>query len=83
MLGDYDTQTFSDEFSLIYFRVDAKDEETLFSTEERLLFKELSDIAERVSCYREDLRKYPGVYFTECDVRRKTIEVCKKLNIKY
>ena len=83
MLGDYDTHTFSDEFSLIYSRVDAKDEETLFSTEERRLFKEFSNIAERVSCYREDLQKHPGVYFTECDVRRKTIEVCKKLSIKY
>lgn len=83
MLGDYDTQTFSDEFSLIYSRVDAKDEEVLFSAEERCLFRELSDIAERVSCYREDLQKHPGVYFTECDVRKKTIEVCNKLNIKY
>ena len=78
MLGDYDTQTYSDEFSEIYCHSDISDIEQLPS-EEQKLFAEIEVIASRVSCYREDLMSSPGVYFTECDIRKKTIEVCKKL----
>ena len=82
MIGEYDTQTYSDEFATIYCHANPDEANELTEEEERL-FGEIANIAKRVSCYREDLQKHPGVYFTECDVRKKTIEVCKKLNIKY
>jgi hypothetical protein len=83
MLGDYDTQTYSDQFADIFFLSDVDTKESQLTEEEYGLFREVADIAKRVSCYQEDMMKHPGVYFTECDIRRKTIEVCKKLNIKY
>lgn len=82
MLGDYDTQTYSDEFSHLYCHSDIDEIEQL-NEQEQMLFSEIETIASRVSCYKDDIMKHPGVYFTECDIRRKTIEVCKKLNIKY
>ena len=82
MLGDYDTQTYSDEFSTIYSRADYDEMEDC-TEEEKKLFAEIENIAKRVSCYKDDLHRNPGIYFTECDIRKKTIEVCHKLNIKY
>lgn len=80
MLGDYDTQTYSDEFAGIYW---GESEDDSIMDNEESLFREIGEIASRVSCYKDDIERNPGVYFTECDIRRKTIEVCKKLNIKY
>ena len=80
MLGEYDTQTYADEFSGIYW---IEDEDDSVSEIEEHLFREIGEIASRVSCFKSDLTSSPGVYFTEIDIRRKTIEVCQKLNIKY
>ncbi len=81
MLGKYDTQTFADQFGLIYFHAD--DYTELSDIEDRE-FMELATIADRTSCYVEDLKNSPpNVYFTADDLRKKTVEVCKKLNIKY
>lgn len=80
MLGEYDTQTYSDKFTEIYQNVITKND---FSSEENILFEELYNIAKKVSCYLDDLQRFPGKFASECEIRKKTIEVCKKLNIKY
>lgn len=82
MLGYLDTQTYSDRFALIYSKA-TQVELSHLSEEESKLFEELYNIAKKVSCFLEDLQRYPGKYSTECDVRKKTIEVCKKLHINY
>ena len=83
MLGDYDTQTYANELSDIVCHSDVEEQENQLTSEECTLFRDIEKIASRVSCFKSDFEKYPGVYFTEIDIRKKTIEVCKKLNIKY
>jgi hypothetical protein len=83
MLGEYDAQTYSDEFSNIFCHCDLAEIEKYLTKNEQELFGEIERIASRVSCIEDDIIKNPGVYFTEKDIKEKTMEVCEKLNIKY
>jgi hypothetical protein len=47
--------------------------------EEHLVFSELGKIAGRFSGFEEDIRKYPGVYYTKEELRQKIIETKEKL----
>jgi hypothetical protein len=47
--------------------------------DEHKVFYELSEIASRFSEFEEDIRKYPGVYYTKEDLRKKIIETKEKL----
>ncbi|WP_196595369.1 colicin immunity domain-containing protein [Pectinatus frisingensis] len=73
--GKYDTNTFCDQFTVIY---DTEvDYDTLSKIENRL-FYELSTITSRFSPYEEDL-KIPNIYYGEQEVRSKVDEVMNKL----
>ena len=74
-IGNYDTETFADEFHRIYhFEVDDKD----LSAKEKNALSELSTIVARFSPFEEDL-KIPNMYFSEKDVKEKATEVYLKL----
>ncbi len=47
--------------------------------EEHRAFAELGQIASRFSEFEEDIKKYPGVYYTKEDLRQKIIETREKL----
>ena len=70
--GEYDTNTFADEFDMIYCH---EGNEADLLKEEDNLFAELSKIAGRYSPFEEDHQKYPGVYYTDEDVKTKAEEV--------
>lgn len=80
MIGDYDTHIFADEFSYI-FRMASSDELIGIFKENYQSVKELAHIASWTSCYKSDYQDKH--FFKEYDVRKKTIEVCKKLGIEY
>lgn len=42
-------------------------------------FYELSEIASRFSEFEEDIKKYPGVYYTKEELKQKIVETKKKL----
>jgi len=71
-----DASTFCDEF---YYCYDLELEDELTVREEEK-FKELSAIASRFSGFKEDLTKFPGVYFTEEQLREKVREVKQSLS---
>lgn len=73
--GSYDTNTFCDQFTIIY---DTEIEYETLSEVEKDLFNELSVITARYSPYEEDL-KIPNVYYSEQDVKSKVNEVMAKL----
>lgn len=65
--GNYDSELFAREFSRIYdLEVDY---DSLSKTEEEY-FGKLSEITGRFTNDSEDLRIYPGVYFTEDDMKQ-------------
>lgn len=80
MIGDYDTHIFTDQFSDI-FDMASSDELIEIFKENYQLVHELAHIANWTSCYRSDYQDKH--FFKEYDVRKKTIEVCKKLGIEY
>ncbi|MDI6619747.1 MAG: colicin immunity domain-containing protein [Clostridiales bacterium] len=73
--GKYDTNTFCDQFTIIY---DTEVEYDTLSKVENELFNELSIITARFSPYEEDL-KIPSVYYSEQEVKSKVEEVIVKL----
>ncbi len=54
------------------------DYETL-TEEEHIAFSELGKIASRFSEFEEDIKKYPGIYYTKDDLMQKIIETKEKL----
>lgn len=71
-----DTETFSDNFTIIYsLHIDY---DTLSPVEHKL-FNELDEITSRFSPFEEDLEKY-DCYYSESDVEKKVKEVIKILN---
>ena len=73
--GKYDTNTFCDQFTVIY---DTEVDYDSLSTVENELFNELSVITARFSPCEEDL-KIPNVYYSEQEVKSKVEEVLTKL----
>ncbi|MFS0837437.1 magnesium and cobalt transport protein CorA [Paenibacillus sp. 1P03SA] len=61
---EIEAEVFCDEFHLTYNH--DLDEE--LTDTERVLFKEIAEVAARFSPFEEDHQKYPGVYFTTEDV---------------
>jgi hypothetical protein len=47
--------------------------------EEHQAFSELGKIASRFSEFEEDIKKYPGVYYTKEELKQKIIETKSKL----
>jgi hypothetical protein len=77
--GEYETATFCDVIGgLYYFEPSGY---RYFQGEEKALLDQLLAITERFSPYGDDFIKYPNVYHTEEDVKNKTMEVAKKLNL--
>ncbi len=74
--GKIDAQTFCDEY---YYCYDLEfDYETLTEFEAKC-FSELSTVAGRFTNIEEDLKKYPGAYFTEDELKQKIIETKDEL----
>ena len=75
--GEIDAWTFCNEFYECYdLKLDSK---TLTNIEGKA-FAALSLIAGRFSNIEEDLRKYPGTYFTEDELKQKVLETKELLN---
>lgn len=74
--GKVDESTFCDEF---YYSYDIElDYDTLNTNEEQAFF-ELSEIVSRFSDSKEDHQKYPGIYYTQEDLRQQILETKKRL----
>lgn len=74
--GKINESTFCYEF---YCSFDLElDYEKLFEDEYKS-FCELSEIASRFSESEEDIKKYPGVYYTKEELHRKVVETEQKL----
>ena len=65
--GEYDTKTFADQFDYIYAH---GSDEANFIQEEHELFYGVFRIVGRHSPFKDDHEKYPGVYYTDEDVRK-------------
>ena len=77
LAGEIDPWTFCDEY---YYCYDLKlDYETLTELEVKS-FSELSTVAGRFTNIEEDLKKYPGAFFTEDELKQKIIETKDKVN---
>ena len=70
--------TFCDEF---YYSYDLEIDDNTLSSTEKEAFADLSKVSSRFSPFKEDINKYPGVYYNEEELRKKAIET-KEL-IKY
>ena len=70
--GEYDTKTFAEQFEIIYC---LEGNEAGLSNKEYKLFSELSKITGRYSSFEEDQKSYPGVYYTDEDVKTKAEEI--------
>ena len=76
LAGKIDGGTFCDEY---YYSYDLEvDYDTLSDTEHQA-FRDLSRVSGRFSQFEEDIKKYPGTYFTEEDLRKKVQETQEKL----
>ena len=73
-MGEYDTNTFVDEFFRIY---NFETKEYMFSKEENIALKELSEFVDRFSQFECDL-KFPNMFFNEDQVNKKANEVYLK-----
>ncbi len=69
--GNYTTNIFCDQFTEIYCN---ERNEANLSMLENKEFERLNEVTSRYSMYEEDLKMYPGVYFTEEDVQNKVEE---------
>jgi len=74
-----DAWAFCDEF---YYCYDLEIDSRNLSDIEKKLFSELSIIAGRFTKFEDDLKQYPGTYFSEEQLRKKVFEVQEQLNIK-
>jgi len=76
--GDIDEPTFCDEFHCTYvLEIDRNS----LTKEECKVFQELGEIAGRFSEFEEDIKKYPGVYYTKEELKQKILETKKKLKL--
>lgn len=75
--GNYSTEVFCDEFTVIY---NIEIDYDLLLPKEREYFRDLCSITSRFSADEEEL-KMLNVYCNETDVRKKISEIIKELNI--
>lgn len=76
--GKYDTNTFCDQFTLIY---DIETDYELLTEQENELFSQITQYTSRYSQYEEDLR-IPNMYYNEKNVFDKVKEVAMALNLE-
>lgn len=74
--GKIDEIQFSDDF---YSTFDLEVDYDSLTEEENKIFSELSKISARFSPFEEDLKNYPGTYFSKEDLKNKIIETKEKL----
>ena len=70
--------TFCDEF---YYSYDLELDRSTLTEEERKAFFELGEVAGRFSEFIEDHKKYPGVYYSKDELRKKVIETKNRLSL--
>ena len=73
--GSYTATDFESQFHVIYREMDYN----MLSAEEDKLMGELWDIGSRCSPYEEDHINFPGMYYTEKELREKAAEIWSKL----
>lgn len=76
---NYTTNIFCEQFTNIYCQ---ERHRANLSKLEDMEFDNLNDVTSRYSEFDEDIKMYPGVYFTDEDVRKKVEEVYKKLQVE-
>lgn len=76
--GNYDTNTFCDQFTLVY---DIETDYEVLTEQENVLFSQITQYTSRFSQYEEDL-KIPNMYYNEKDVSDKVKEVARALNLE-
>jgi hypothetical protein len=69
-------KTFCDEF---YYCYDLELDSELLTKLEEQVFSELGTVTGRFSEFEEDIRQYPGTYFTEKQLKQKVLEALEKL----
>ena len=69
-------KTFCDEF---YYCYDLELDSELLTKLEEQVFAELGTVTGRFSEFEEDIKQYPGTYFTEKQLRQKVQETQEKL----
>ncbi len=74
--GRIDGNTFCDEY---YYCYDLELDYDTLSDKERKAFRDLSLVSGRFSSIKEDIKRYPGTYFTEENLRKKVQETREKL----
>ncbi|TDW91897.1 colicin immunity domain-containing protein [Dinghuibacter silviterrae] len=72
-------RTFCDEF---YYCYDLAIDYDTLTQQEKDGFSSLSEITGRFSEFENDIRKYPGTYYTEQQLRQKVTETKEALNAK-
>ena len=76
LTGKLDESIFCDDFIHSY---DVELDHATLTEEEHQALRELGKVASRFSEFEDDLKKYPGVYFTKEDVRLKILETKERL----
>ena len=71
-----DASTFCDEF---YYSYDLELDCDTLTSDENQAFDELSNITSRFSNFEEDHKKYPGVFYTELELKKKIVETKNRL----
>jgi hypothetical protein len=74
--GKINESTFCHEF---YCSYDLELDYNTLTEDEYKSFYELSEITIRFSEFEEDIKKYPGVYYTKNELKKKIIETKRKL----
>jgi hypothetical protein len=74
--GKITASAFCDEFHCTY---NVELNHNTLKKEEHTVLSELGEVAGRCSEIEEDHKKYPGVYYTEEELRKKIIETKEKL----
>ena len=74
--GKIDESTFCGEF---HFSYDLELNYNELTDEEYKAFHELVEVSGRFSEYKEDFKKFPGIYYTREELRQKIIETKIKL----
>lgn len=76
---NYTTTIFCEQFTNIYCQERHK---ANFSKLEDVEFDSLNDVTSRYSEFDDDIKMYPGVYFSDKDVRKKVEEVNENLQVE-
>ena len=74
--GQINIGIFCDDFVSLY---DIELNHDILTDEENKAFNELSKIAGKFSEFEKDHKEYPGIFYTEEDVKYKVIEIKNKL----